>query len=142
MVIFDLKISMKIYLEKLLPFLIILIAVVARLVPHIPNFTPIAATALFGAAYLPRRWAFILPLVAMLISDYFIGFHSTMVYVYGSFVLTAFAGLWLRDHKNLRNIIGTALFSSTLFFLITNFGVWAEGAYARNISGLFESYAM
>lgn len=130
------------HIEKITPIIIILLAVSARLLPHPYNFTPLAATALFGATYLDKKYAFILPIAAMLISDYFIGFHSTMIYVYGAFILTAFIGLWLRSHKNVRNVIGATLASSILFFLVTNFGVWARGAYARDISGLWQSYIM
>ena len=74
----------------------IFIAAVSRLFPHIPNFTPIAAMALFGAVnFKDKRIAFIVPLVAMFISDCFLeittgwGFHNTMAYVYASFILTS-----------------------------------------------------
>lgn len=113
-----------------------------RLLPHAPNFAPIAAMALFGGTYLNKKYAIILPLAAMLVSDLFIGFHDTMIYVYGAFVLTGFMGIYLRKHKNFKNVIGASLFSSILFFLITNFGVWAQGMYARDITGLWQSYVM
>ena len=52
---------------------------VMRLIPHWPNFTPIAAIALFGGTFLKRKdLAFLVPVVAMLLSDLIIGFHSTM----------------------------------------------------------------
>jgi len=124
------------------PILVILIAVLMRLLPHLPNFTPIAAIALFGGTYLNKKYAFIIPLTAMFVSDIFLGFHQTMPYVYGSFILTAIIGLWLKNNKSAKNIVCSALFSSILFFLITNFGVWANGWYPRNLSGLFESYLM
>jgi hypothetical protein len=113
-----------------------------RLLPHAPNFAPIAAIALFGGAYLNKKYALILPLAAMFLSDIFLGFHDTMGYVYGAFLLTGMIGLWLRKHKNVVNVFGATLASSVLFFLISNFGVWAQGMYARDISGLFQSYVM
>ncbi|MBI5451909.1 hypothetical protein HY945_00430 [Candidatus Gottesmanbacteria bacterium] len=120
----------------------IISGVVARLLPHLPNFTPIAATALFGGVYMKKRYAIIIPLVAMFVSDIFIGFHAMMPYVYGSFILTGLIGMYLHTHKNVQNVAAAALISSILFFLITNFGVWAGGMYARNLSGLLESYVM
>jgi uncharacterized membrane protein len=108
----------------------------------LPNFTPIAATALFGGVYLNKKYAFFVPILAMFISDIFLGFHSTMPYVYGSFILTGLIGLWLKNHKNTQNIIGATLLSSVLFFLITNFGVWAGGWYPKTLSGLMQSYVM
>lgn len=124
------------------PFLVIFIAALIRLLPHPPNFAPIAAMALFGGAYLNKKYAFIIPLVAMFVSDIFLGFHSTMLYVYGSFILTGLVGVWLKKHKSAKNVLCSTLFSSILFFIITNFGVWAQGWYPRNLSGLWESYVM
>src|SRR5262245_25260092 len=49
---------------------VVLLTALARLLPHPPNFTPIGALALFGAAHFQSRWAaFLVPLVAMFISD-------------------------------------------------------------------------
>ena len=119
-------------------------AVAARLLPHPPNFAPIAAMALFGGAYLNPRYAIIFPLIAMFLSDIFIGFYSplVMVSVYGSFVLVGLLGMWLKKRKTPTKVIAAAISSSILFFLITNFAVWAAGAYARDLSGLVQSYIM
>ena len=124
------------------PLLVIFIAVLMRLLPHLPNFTPIAAMALFGGVYLNKKYAFVIPFLAMFISDIFLGFHSAMPYVYGSFILTGIIGLWLKKHKSAKNIICSSLISSILFFLITNFGVWAGGWYPKTLSGLMQSYMM
>jgi hypothetical protein len=124
------------------PLLVILVAVLLRLLPHLPNFTPIAAMALFGGAYLNKKFVFIIPILAMFVSDIFLGFHQTMPYVYGSFILAGVIGLWLKNHKSAKNVICASLISSILFFLITNFGVWAAGWYPKTLSGLFESYVM
>lgn len=132
-------------LKKLInPTLIILLAVLARLVPHVPNFTPIAAMALFGGAYLNRGYALFVPIAALLLSDLFIGFYSplVMVSVYGSFALTGLVGLWLRKRKSPANTIFAATAVSILFFLTTNFAVWLGGWYPANFTGLIESYTM
>ena len=139
------KSQLETYLAKAInPTLIIGLAVLARLVPHIPNFTPIAAMALFGGVYLNRRYAILVPLAAMAFSDVFIGFYSpvVMVFVYGSFVLTGLIGLWLKKRKDLGNVIFAAVGASVLFFLITNFAVWLGGWYPRSIAGLIESYTL
>ena len=66
-------------LEKLSnPLIFVLIAATLRVVPHAPNFAPIGAMALFGGAYLGRKWAIALPLVAMFLSDLFIGFMAAL----------------------------------------------------------------
>lgn len=127
-------------------FFFILAAVILRLVPHLPNFAPIAALALFGGTYLNKKFALIVPLTAMLVSDYFIGFYNPwiMLSVYGSFVLIGLIGLWLKNHKSSPNVIGASLFSSIIFFLVTNFAVWAvlHSMYPHNLQGLLQSYIM
>ncbi len=137
------KDNISVLLGKLVnPSLIIGLAVVARLAPHPPNFAPIAAMALFGGAYLNKRYALLLPLIALFLGDIFIGFYSPVVMfsVYGSFLLVGLIGLWLRNRKNPQNVIAAAIISSLLFFLITNASVWILGAYPRGIEGLAASY--
>jgi len=122
------------------------IAPFVKFLPHIPNFAPIAALALFGGTYLNKRYALIIPIAAMLIADYFIGFYNPyiMASVYGSFILIGFIGIWLRNHKTLPNIVGGTLFGSIIFFLITNFAVWVvpQSLYPRTAQGLIDCYIM
>ena len=123
------------------PLIIILFAVALRILPHPPNFAPIAGMALFGGAYLNKRYALIAPLVAMFISDIFLGFHSGMLFVYGSFLIIGLLGVWLRKNKNMKTITLATFFSSFIFFAITNFGVWlAGGLYPRTIEGFVQCY--
>ena len=122
--------------------LLILFAVFSRLIPHQANFAPVAAIALFSGAYFDKKYMFIIPVAAMLLSDIFLGFHATMPWVYGSFVLIAIIGIWLKSHKKVGYVIGTTLVSSILFFIITNFGMWASGFYGYTFNGLIECYTM
>jgi len=130
------------YLQNIInPSLLILIAVVIRLLPHPANVAPIGALALFGGVYLNKKYALVVPLIAMVISDYFLGFDTTMPFVYGSFFLIGLLGLWLRDHKSPQHVVAGSLLGSVLFFLITNFGVWlVSGMYAKTFSGLLACY--
>jgi hypothetical protein len=124
----------------LLAVLLVVFAALSRFLPHPDNFTPIAAMALFGGVYFGRRYAFIVPLAAMVVSDYFIGFHNTILYVYGSFILVGLIGIWLQKHKSVGWIFGATLTGSVLFFVVTNFGVWVTGAYPQTFNGLVECY--
>jgi len=125
------------------PLLIIITASLIRLLPHLPNFSPLAAMALFGGVYFNKKYALIIPLIVLFISDIFLGFHSTIPFVYGSFLITGFIGLWLKNHQDFKSILSGTLLSSVLFFLITNFGVWLVGSlYLKNITGLAQSYFM
>lgn len=122
--------------------LLILFAAFSRLIPHPANFTPIAAIALFSGVYLNKKYFLVIPVAAMLLSDIFLGFHSTMIWVYGSFAVIALIGLWLKSHKSVGYIFGTTLVSSIIFFIVTNFGVWASGYYGYSFGGLVECYTM
>ena len=131
--------------EAAIAVLLVLIGVGSRLLPHPPNFTPITAIALFAGFYLSKRTAFVLPIAAMLISDIFIGYYqfSLMAVVYGSFLLCVFLGFWLKKNKKWYTIGGSALLGAVLFFLITNFAVWAFTPwYAKTFAGLIQSYFM
>lgn len=120
---------------------LVVFAVLLRLMPHPANIAPIAAMALFGGAYLNKKYALVVPLIAMIVSDFFIGFHDTMLFVYVSFALTGCIGVWLRTHKTVPHTILASLSSSILFFIVTNFGVWAVGSmYAKTPAGLLECY--
>ncbi|MCI0705924.1 MAG: hypothetical protein L0Y80_00380 [Ignavibacteriae bacterium] len=122
---------------------LILAAALSRLIPHPFNFTPIAAMALSSAVYLDKKYAFIIPLAAMLVSDAILGFHSGMIWVYGCFALIALMGLWLRSHKKPLFVAGAALTSSVLFFVVTNFAVWFMGSgalYPKTWEGLVACY--
>lgn len=123
------------------PILIIVIAVLLRLLPHPANVAPIASMALFGGAYLNKRYALLVPLVALFISDIFLGFHQSMVAVYFSFFLTGCIGLYLARHKTPITVILASVLSSVLFFLITNCNFWyVNSLYPKAVAGLAESY--
>ena len=120
----------------------IVLAAVSRLLPHPPNFTPIAALALFGGAYLAdRRLAFLVPLAAMFASDLVLGLHRLMPVVYGCFAVMVCVGGWLRTRRRVLPVAGATLAGSILFFVSTNFGVWAVGTlYPKTVQGLIECY--
>ncbi len=122
----------------------IIVAAVMRLIPHWPNFTPVAAIAIFGGAYINRKaLAFILPIAAMLISDLIIGFHSTMVAVYLGMMAAVGIGMLLRNRVKAGNVAIASVSSSLIFFLITNFAAWYTGLmpYSRDFAGLLQAYA-
>ncbi len=121
--------------------LLIAIGVLGRLIPHAPNFVPIGALAIWGGFRLqpPKNYLYVLG--AMVLTDFFLGFHSTLLYVYGSYAVI----IWLAGRLKTTPlaILGTTVLGSVLFFLVTNFGVWAEGAmYPHTMAGLLQSYAM
>ena len=120
----------------------ILAAVAMRLLPHPSNFTPIGALALFaGAHFDDKRWAFIVPLAAMLLSDLVLGFHGQMPIIYAAFVVIVAMGFWLKEKKSAVNIAGASVVAATFFFIVSNFSVWAfDGLYPTTLQGLVTCY--
>jgi len=122
--------------------LMVFIAAFVRLLPHPPNFAPIASIALFGGAYFVKKsTAFIIPLTAMFLTDAIIGFYSSAWLTYLSFALIVVLGIVMLKKVSLKNLIIASLTASVSFFAITNFGVWALGTlYPKTMAGLLESY--
>lgn len=116
----------------------IFIAAFSRLIPHPPNFTAVAAIALFGGAYFSSKYiALLLPLIALLITDLIIGFHNTMWAVYLSFIAVVIIGMMLQDKKKPGNVLLASVSASVLFFVVTNFAVWLMGSlYPKTSEGL------
>jgi hypothetical protein len=120
---------------------LILMAAISRILPHPDNFTPVAAIALFGGAHFSRKYALLVPILAMLVSDFFLGFHSTMWAVYLSMAIIGGIGMLIAQNQSIAKVFGATLIGSILFFLITNFAVWYGASfYPQNISGLIACY--
>ena len=121
---------------------IIFAAAALRLLPHPSNFTPIGALALFaGAHFDDKRWALIVPLAAMFLSDILIGFHGQMPITYGAFAVIVCMGFLLREKKTALRVTGASLAAATFFFIVSNFAVWAfDGLYPMTLAGLVTCY--
>ena len=127
----------KISNRELIIILFIVFAAIIRLIPHPPNFAPITAMALFGGVYFKnRKLAYAIPLIAMIISDLFLGFYSISIFVYASFIAITFIGT---IYKNIN--VANIFLSSLLFFIVTNLGVWFLG-YPLTIEGFLTCFTL
>lgn len=129
----------------ILILLVSLVALAARLVPHAPNFSPLVAVMLFSGAYSQNRKYIFIPLVALFVSDIFIGFYKIeiMIAVYTSLLVVAYVGHLLHKQKNIINTLSASLAVAILFFVITNWAVWFFGDwYSNNLNGLALSYSL
>src|SRR5499427_3967243 len=117
--------------------------VVARLAPHAPNVTPIAASAVFAGMVLrSSALALAVPIAALLVSDLVAGGYDwrIMGVVYAALALPALAARWGRT-RPVVVLAPLVLSSSLLFFATTNFAVWAfSGMYAHDLAGLIQCY--
>lgn len=147
----------KITLRTSVIALLILLAAFSRIIPHMPNFSPLGAICLFGAAHLKQKWqVFLIPLAAAWLSDLFINnviygayypeftwFYGGFYWQYGTYLLIIGIALLIFKEVNLKRIVGGSLMATAVFFLFTNFGVWLGSAtYPQNMAGLMQCYAM
>ncbi|MGE5392927.1 MAG: DUF6580 family putative transport protein [Candidatus Saccharibacteria bacterium] len=124
-------------------YFIILLGGLLRVIPHPANFAPIGALALFGGARLRKSQAILLPLLAMAVSDIFIGFDSlpSRLSVYLSFIVIALIGMALRRSRSVVKIMAGSLAGSVVFYLVTNFVFFhSSGLYPHTVAGLVSSY--
>lgn len=121
----------------------IVAATASTLLPHPPNFTPMAAIALFaGARFRDKRAAFGFPFAVLFLRDVWLGLHALMPAVYGAFALTVLLGFALREKEGALRVAGASVAGSILFFAVTNFAVWAQlGTYLPTLEGLAACYA-
>lgn len=139
------------------PLVLLLVVVLYRVILGITgsadfgwlhNFSPVAAVALCGAFYLPRRAAWVLPLAVLFLSDIVLNvfhyhvslFTVEMVPRYAALALITALGFALRGKVRFAGLLGGALASSLIFYVITNTGSWlAEPGYAKTFGGWLQA---
>ena len=122
---------------KKLNFIIILIgiAILSRLIPHPPNFTPITAIALFSTIHFKNKiLTYLIPIIGLFISDLILGLSMVNLFVYLSFIAITFIGFKFQKINTY-----SILLSSTTFFIVSNFGVRILG-YPKTIEGFILCY--
>ena len=111
----------------------------SRFIPHPPNFTSLLALsfyipAVFGKRYIP------VVVLALLFTDLFIGFHSTIIFTTGSVILIGLISNYFNRSITFR-IFG-ALTGALIFFVLSNFGVWLNGSYGYSLNGIISCYLL
>lgn len=134
---------------------LVLMAGVARIANHemnLYNLAPVGALGLFSGAVLKnKRYAYLLPMLALLIGDIYIqlftrwaGFYGiSQLFVYGAMMLVTLLGTKMGQPRSFK-VLGFSVAGSMVFFLVSNFGVWLDPAmpYSKNLSGLMSTYEM
>lgn len=132
---------------------ILVLSFLFRLIPHIPNFTPLLSLAVFCGGYIDKKYSYILPLLLYVASDLIIGLHGVIFFTWGSIFLIALGAKFflnpkktypkrqISSHKtSFFSTIFYTIFASLFFFIVTNFGVWFAGWYPHNWTGLWQCY--
>jgi len=136
--------------KEIFPISLIIILAFARLIPHPPNFTPIIAVAIISGYFFKNfNLSILILLAAMLISDLFIGFYENIIFVYLSLIFITFIFHKISSNINFKNLFIYSFAGSVIFFVVSNFGVWALGspavqdiAYDKSLSGLIQCYIL
>ncbi len=111
----------------------------SRFIPHPPNFTSLLALSFYVPALLGLRYLPVL-LISFAITDLFIGYHTGTFFTWGSVFLI---GLTANHFSTtLMTRLSGALLGACIFFIITNFGVWASGMYGFTIEGFINCYTL
>jgi hypothetical protein len=130
-------------------YLLVLAAIVLRILPHPWNVTPLGAMFLFsGATFRNRRDSLLVPLAALMLSDYAVihflygGRYAWFSpYTWAGFLLVGLIGWTLRKRLTVARAAGASIVGSVIFFLVSNFGVWAGWKmYPASIGGLIDCY--
>lgn len=146
----------KITIKFAVPTGLIILAAFSRIIPHIPNFSPLGAIAMFGAALFTKKWqAIFVPLVATFISDLFINniiyaqynpsftwFYEGAYWQYITYIVIIIAGFLIFNKKvTVPKIVAGSLSATAIFFLMSNFGSWlVMSIYPKTVAGLLASY--
>ena len=137
--------------KEIFPIGLVLLLAFSRLIPHPPNFTPIVAVAIMSSYFFRNiKLSFVVLLISMLLVDVFIGFYKHMLFVYLSLFLITFIFFKIADKINLKNLFVFGFLGSIVFYLVSNFGVWASGVlspvtnlpYEKNLNCLISCYLL
>ena len=110
-----------------------------RVIPHPPNFTPVIALS-FYLPILFGLWSIPFIIMSFAITDYFIGFHSLLIWTWSSLVVV---GILSKFSIGFKTRLFLVIASSFTFFVVTNFGVWLTSSfYEQTLNGLFTCYVM
>jgi len=116
-------------------------------VPGLANFAPLMALTYCGAVYFRDRRLWLVPLLALTLSDLYLDYHYATVYhetwtwpsVLVRLVCFALAlplGRWVARHKSWVTLGGGALAGSLFFYFATNTDAWIrDPAYAKTFAG-------
>ena len=135
---------------------IIVFGVIARLLPHFPNFAPMGALALFAVAFYKRKYlALVIPGLAWGLSDLYLNnmiynsadgftlFTADQFFSLFALILIVILGKLLFKKVNAPNVMIGSLSASLIFFVVSNLGVWMQGIlYPKTLQGLVECYSM
>ena len=111
----------------------------SRFIPHPPNFTSLLALSFYVPVLLGIRYLPVL-IACFVLTDLVLGFHNTILFTWGSVLVIGLISNYF--NKSIFSRMVGALLGASLFYIITNFGVWSLGFYGYNFEGLISCYIL
>ena len=127
----------------IIPMILFVLLVLSRMITEIPNFTATIALVMFTGYLIQNRFLSVLViLVSQVVSDLYLGIYSSMIFVYAAYISIALLSPIIMKKMNTKSVVLSSVISPSIFFIISNFGVWLIGStYTFNLSGLIACYA-
>jgi hypothetical protein len=120
---------------------VLAVGFLSRLIPHAWDFTPVLALTLFAGAHLRGRAGYLAPLGMMFLTDCVLGFYPSFAVTWIGVVAAAAIGRWVGEGASFARLTGGALSAALVFFVVSNFGVWAVD-YPKTWAGLADCYLL
>ena len=113
----------------------------------LPNFSPLMASALCGALFLPGWTGLAAPVVALLFSDVVLNAHygepilsAQLFWTLPGYLVAVAIGWSLRGRSGLLPVLGGTLAASVFFYVVTNTGSWLGiAAYPQTFAGWLQA---
>jgi len=135
--------------------ILIVLAALYRLLPTVDlslsNFSPVMAIAFCGAVYFRKRRMWLIPFVALALSDVYLnnfyareyGFTwplSGLIARTACFGVALLIGAWVAKRKSWLNLLNGSLLGALVFYLVTNTQSWAaDPFYAKTLAGWWQA---
>ena len=133
---------MKINTNIFIPLIFLILLIISRMLSDIPNFTPTISLIIFAGFYMQNRIsAALVVLFSQLISDFFIGFYDSMIFVYMALIFIVYLSPIIIRKLNVVSVVAASTLSPSIFFIVSNFGVWfLMDLFPSNFDGLLSCY--
>jgi len=111
------------------------------------DFSPLAAIALCGGIYLPKRLAIALPLAVLFVTDIALNAHyhyallsPEMASRYFALAAAVVIGFSLRNRARLGTVLPASVLGSVIFYAVSNTSSWLTWpAYAKTFAGWLQA---
>ena len=125
------------------------VSALGRLLPHVPNVTPLSSSCLFAGSRISGIVAYLLPLAVMVATDPFVGGYTwASPVIYASFLISVWIGRRMLGRVTPVRVGAAAFLCSLQFFLLTNLATWATAVaqhstmYSADLNGLLTCYTL